>query len=293
MNWPPRALPHRPWRRHRNPGRRCRCAHYRVSGPSQGGPRSGAEGPRARETVAPPTAACAALAARDEELPLLQRRPPNNVSLAAEHGDQDEDDEEEARPSSAPAGLSRRKDHLISRASLRSPNVAGGRSGLGRSAPLQTGSGLPAITIPTEWDVAKSIKEKLVLRAAIFHSVRDRGDSRKGVVCGRRIRRGAEIGVTGHCQGGSAACDHQYGEIYVVAPRPPLFDDGGRPQGLCRGVPSVQDQCWQEEHDSRLFPIGEEGWKLLRSIRWGPFDCDESAARLDFCEGMCENSSLD
>ena len=171
------------------------------------------KGPRARDTVAPPTAASAALAAREDELPLLQRRTPNTVSLAAEHGDQEEDNEEEAPPSSAPAGLSRRKDNLLSLASLRSPNVAGGRSGLGRSAPLQTGSGFPAITIPAEWDVAKSIKEKLALRAAIFHAVRDRADSRKGVVCGRRIRRGAEIGATGHCQGGSAACDHQYGEI--------------------------------------------------------------------------------
>jgi len=162
--------------------------------------------------VAPPTAACAALAAREQELPLLQRRPPNNVSQAADHGNQEEDDEEGAPPSSAPAGLSRRKDHLLPRAALRSRNVGGGRSGFGRSAPLQTGSGLPAITIPAEWELAKSIKEKQVLRAAICHTVRDLADSRKGVVCGRRIRRAAEIGETGHCQGGSAACDHQYGE---------------------------------------------------------------------------------
>ena len=39
------------------------------------------KGPRARRTVAPPTAAGAALAAREEELPLPQRRAPNTVSI--------------------------------------------------------------------------------------------------------------------------------------------------------------------------------------------------------------------
>jgi len=131
------------------------------------------KGPRDPTSVALATAACAALAAREEDLPMPQRRPPSNASLAADHGDQKEDDEEEAPPSSGPAGSSRRPDHFPSRAARPSRNVGGSRSGLGRSAPLQTGSGPSSITIPAEWEGAKSLKEKLVLRAAILHAVRD------------------------------------------------------------------------------------------------------------------------
>ena len=132
------------------------------------------KGPRARTTVPPPTAAGAALAAREEDIPLPRRRPTNTASMAANHLDEEVDDEEEAPPSSAPAGISRTHLHLPSAAARASPELGGSHSDRGRPAQLRTGRKPPAITIPPEWEQAKSLKEKLLLRAAIRHAVRDR-----------------------------------------------------------------------------------------------------------------------
>jgi len=94
--------------------------------------------------------------------------------MAANHLDEEVDDEEEAPPSSAPARISRTHLHLPSAAARASPELGGSHSDRGRPAQLRTGRKPPAITILPEWEQAKSLKEKLLLPAAIRRAVRDR-----------------------------------------------------------------------------------------------------------------------
>ena len=131
------------------------------------------KGPRARTTVPPPTAAGAALATREEDLPFPRRRPTKTASNAANHLDEEVDDEEEAPTLSAIARISRTHVHLPSAAARASPELGGSHSYRGRTALLRTGRNPPAITVPPEWEEAKTPKEKLLLRAAIRHAVRD------------------------------------------------------------------------------------------------------------------------
>jgi len=131
------------------------------------------KGPRARRIVAPPTAAGAALAAREEELPMPQRRAPNTVSMPPDHGDDEVDDEEESPPSTAPPRVSPTQAHLPSAGSRAGLDVDGGQSGGNRGGRARGESSPASITVPPEWEAAKTLKEKLLLRAAIRHAVRD------------------------------------------------------------------------------------------------------------------------
>ena len=103
-----------------------------------------------------------------------QRRAPNTVSMPPDHGDDEVHDEEESPPSTAPPRVSPTQAHLPFAGSRAGLDVDGGHSGGGRGGRARGESSPASITVPPEWEAAKTLKETLLLRAAIRHAVRDR-----------------------------------------------------------------------------------------------------------------------
>jgi len=128
-------------------------------------------GPRARASVPPPSVAGAALAARELGIQ-LPRRLPATVAAATVQ-DRPEEDEEEDAPPSARAGTSAARGGDAppvtgAGGGRATRGLAGGCSGRSRLASV------PTIDVPPELSAAVTSEQKISLRAAIRHSVRER-----------------------------------------------------------------------------------------------------------------------
>lgn len=125
-------------------------------------------GPRARSAVPPPTAAGAALEAREDGLSLPRRSAGSTASV-----DQLQDDDGRGRPPDARQfvgtgiGVDARPSTDAASNGTLGDSVEGGSHR--RAATRGTG-----VVAPPEWAAAATSEDKLALRAAVRHNVRDR-----------------------------------------------------------------------------------------------------------------------
>ena len=156
-------------------------------------------GARARTTVPPPSTAAASLAARDKNLPPPRRRPLAIASLddANDAHDGNVEDSQllpqalqapgaDGNPAGVhpqasagaggrtPASSDRRRSAAASGGATSAAAGGAARGSADATGSKRVSSAVTALTPPPQWAAATSLEEKLILRAAIRHSVRDR-----------------------------------------------------------------------------------------------------------------------